>query len=455
MACSGGSRPTGSIGLGLNILKMYPLPNNQSTTIGTNHQFIRPTFDTLLYQPAIKLDYQITQGLRVSVKYQGNNMSKRDTLVSLPGWNDAIVPIPRKGTEAVTVNYSINATTFLEGTYGRAGNQLAGCGGIPVNDVSDSRTTGLANLPLIFPNANNINPDYYAFEILQFQKPPYWDGTQIYKVPSFQWGNRIVSGTRQPVRRHPTSSIPGFLNINTTQDVAINLTKVMGSHTFKTGFYNNHSLKRENNVLGGTNFGTINFQHDTVGVNPFDTALRVRERRHRELQLLRPGVRVRRGHIQLRQPRSLRAGQLEGEAQAGRSTTASASCMPSRSTTRSCRAAISCRTSGCSPQSPALYVPGCVGNTATCTGSNRSAKNPLTGELLGPNTRAGHRHARAELRRGEERPVPVWEGNRGHDLFVPEVERRPALRYGLRSVGRPARRPARFARPLLRSAARW
>ena len=67
---------------------MYPMPNNQSTTIGTNHQFIRPTYDTLLYQPAIKLDYQITQGLRVSVKYQGNNMSKRVTLGSLPGWND-------------------------------------------------------------------------------------------------------------------------------------------------------------------------------------------------------------------------------------------------------------------------------------------------------------------------------------------------------------------------------
>ena len=46
----------------------------------------------------------------------------------------------------------------------------------------------------------------------------------------------------------------------------------MGRHTFKTGYYNNHSLKRENNVLGGTNFGTVNFQQDTVGVNPFDTS---------------------------------------------------------------------------------------------------------------------------------------------------------------------------------------
>ena len=116
VACSGGFRPTGSISLGLNILNMYPLPNNQSTTIGTNHQFIQPTFDTLLYQPAIKFDYQITQGLRASFKYQGNNIEQaRNAIGSLPGWNDAITPIPNKGTEAVTVNYNINSTTFLEG----------------------------------------------------------------------------------------------------------------------------------------------------------------------------------------------------------------------------------------------------------------------------------------------------------------------------------------------------
>jgi hypothetical protein len=372
-------------GLGLNILKMYPLPNNQSTTIGTNHQFILPTFDTLLYQPAVKFDYQITQGLRASFKYQGNNMSKRETLVSLPGWNDAIVPIPNKGTEAVTVNWSINATTFLEGTYGRAGNQLAGCGGIPVNDVSDSRTTGLATLPLIFPNANKINPDYYAFEILQYQKPPYWDGTQIYKVPAFQWGNRIVSGNTTAGAAPPNVIYPGFLNINTTQDVAINLTKVMGNHTFKTGFYNNHSLKRENNVLGGTNFGTINFSQDTVGVNPFDTGFGFanaaigsfssfvqasayvegtfnydnREAYVQDNWKVKPkwtidyGVRF--VHAIPQHDALLQSGNF----------------LPDK---------------WVQSASPALYVPGCVGNTATCTGSNRSAKNPLTGELLGPNS---------------------------------------------------------------------
>jgi len=59
--------------------------------------------------------------------------------------------------------------------------------------------------------------------------------------------------------------------------------------------------------------------------------------------------------------------------------------------------------------SPALYVPGCVGNTATCTGSNRSAKNPLTGELLGANTALAIGTLVPNFRRGEERPVPVRE----------------------------------------------
>ena len=88
-ACSGRIPADRLYPLGLNILKMYPLPNNQSTTIGTNHQFIQPTYDTLLYQPALRLDYQVTPGLRVSFKYQGNNNAQARQLGSLPGWNDA------------------------------------------------------------------------------------------------------------------------------------------------------------------------------------------------------------------------------------------------------------------------------------------------------------------------------------------------------------------------------
>ena len=44
----------------------------------------------------------------------------------------------------------------------------------------------------------------------------------------------------------------------------------MGRHTIKTGFYTTHSYKAEQ--VGNQAFGTINFQQDAVGTNPFDTS---------------------------------------------------------------------------------------------------------------------------------------------------------------------------------------
>jgi hypothetical protein len=381
--------------LGLNILNMYPMPNNQSTTIGTNHQFIQPTYDTLLYQPAVKFDYQFSQALRVSFKYQGNNMSKRVTLGSLPGWNDGIVPIPNKGTEAVTVNYNINSSTFLEATYGRAGNQLAGCGGLPVDAVSDSRTTGLANLPLLFPNANIINQQYYAYSILQYQKPPYWDGTQIFKVPAFTWGNRIVSGSATGSGAAPPNVIyPGFVNINTTQDIAINLTKVRGQHTYKAGFYNNHSLKRENNVLGGTNFGTINFNNDSGNANPFDTSFGFANAAIGSFSSFVQAS----AYVEGTFTYDNHEFYVQDNWKVNRKLTLDYGIRFVHATSQHDNVNIPCLVGGgtCTQsgnflpdkwvqsQQPALYVPGCVNNAATCSGLNRIAVNPIDGSNLGP-----------------------------------------------------------------------
>ena len=83
------------------------------------------------------------------------------------------------------------------------------------------------------------------------------------KVPTFPWGGRVVNAP-------PTLGFPGWLNINTTHDFAISLTKVMGRHTIKAGFYNTHSYKAEQ--VGNQAFGTINFPQDAVGTNPFDTS---------------------------------------------------------------------------------------------------------------------------------------------------------------------------------------
>src|SRR6185503_19953208 len=78
--------------------------------------------------------------------------------------------------------------------------------------------------------------------------------------PIFNWGGRI--GAAPENQRYP-----GWLNINRTQDVAISLTKVAGRHTFKAGFYNNHSFKAQNVGAGGIanlSFqGFVNFGNDT------------------------------------------------------------------------------------------------------------------------------------------------------------------------------------------------
>ena len=159
-------------------------------------------------------------GLRVSFKYQGNNMTQaRHARLACQGGTTRSCRFRKRAREAVTVNYNINATDVpRRHLRARFGNQLAGCGGLPVNDVSDARTTGLANLPLLFPDANVINPDYYAYEILQSQNPPYWDGTRLFKVPAFSWGNRVVAATgggNTAMGAPPSVVYPGFININT------------------------------------------------------------------------------------------------------------------------------------------------------------------------------------------------------------------------------------------------
>src|SRR5262245_46136594 len=176
----------------------------------------------------------------------------------------------------VSVNYQLSPTMFLEGTYGHSQNELAGCAqaqsgtgpifctaAIPMNNVSSLAGAGLQDFPFLFPNATVLTPGYYAIDALNVLNPPFWDGTRAAKTPPFSWGNRIGSSP-------PNIGFPGWFNINATQDVAVSLTKVMGSHTFKGGFYNTHSYKAEQ--TSNNAFGNINFQQDTVGTNPFDTS---------------------------------------------------------------------------------------------------------------------------------------------------------------------------------------
>ena len=254
--------------LGLRILNRYPLPNKiQEINTTFNYQSggdgfpSLPETDNLTRQPVVRLDYQMSSALRVTGKYAGQRARRLLTPGLIPGFTDVYTPYPYITNYAVTVDYSINPTTFLEGTYGFIRNELTGGneGGVLMNDTSN-RFNGLADFPLLYPDAGIVDPNYYAIQVMQDVKPPYWDGRRLNLPPVFGWGNRI--GSAPPNQRYP-----GWLNINRTQDVAISLTKVMDRHTFKTGFYNNHSFKAQNTGAGGianlTFQGYVNFGNDT------------------------------------------------------------------------------------------------------------------------------------------------------------------------------------------------
>ena len=81
---------------------------------------------------------------------------------------------------------------------------------------------------------------------------------------------------------------------------------------------------------------------------------------------------------------------------------------------------------------PAVYVFGCANGVSPCTGTNRQAMNPLTGQFLGPNTTAavgtlvpGTGHPRNGL-------FAAGQGIAKTSYTFPTARRRAALRHGLR-----------------------
>ncbi len=248
---------------GVAILNRYPLPNvTQTAGKNYNYEVQPPTVKDLIQQPAVRLDYQMSAKLRVTGKYSGQRSRPLVTPGLLQGFTDVKTPFPFITNYAATVNYTMNPTTFIEGTYGFIRNELTGGNenGVLVNP-SSNRLNGLADFPMLYPNAGLVDPRYYANEVLNAVSPPFWDGKNLNLPPNFSWGGRI--GAPPPNQRYP-----GWLNINRTQDVAVSLTKVVSRHTVKGGFYNNHSFKAQN--VGGTLFqGNVNFGNDTN--NALDT----------------------------------------------------------------------------------------------------------------------------------------------------------------------------------------
>ena len=140
-----------------------------------------------------------------------------------------------------SVNYTLNATTFLEATIGYTGHSQAGCAlngaganfcraGFSTNPVASILNSGLGGLPFLYPDALIVPTGSYQEKALREVAPPIYDGTRILLPPPFSWGSRIANAP-------PNNTYPGFVDFDAVRDFATSITKVAGSHTMKGGFY--------------------------------------------------------------------------------------------------------------------------------------------------------------------------------------------------------------------------
>jgi hypothetical protein len=249
-------------GLGLNILKTYPEPNVQG--LNYNLETVAPNVDRNTYQHVIRVDYQASQALRLTAKYAGQNATVQTNPGTIPGFNDQVFQFPAILVPSATVTYTINPSTVLEATYGLTqGNQL---GNVPMSPVTNRNAVGLGDFPLLYPNNGLVPEGSYQEKVLKTMNAPYYINGRVEMAPTYVWGNRIANAP-------PNNAYPPFLCMQNTHDVAIGVTKLWGSHTFKVGYQSQDSMKLQNLgtvTQGALPFeGRVNFGNDSN--NPLDT----------------------------------------------------------------------------------------------------------------------------------------------------------------------------------------
>src|SRR5207244_10124362 len=105
---------------GLNVLKMWPVPNIDGTGLPYNYVITRPLETNMSMQPVVRIDYQPMQRLRGSFKAARWMQQSKIFNGSIAGFDDDKQNHPGVSLYAATVDYTINPTIVLEATYGRS-----------------------------------------------------------------------------------------------------------------------------------------------------------------------------------------------------------------------------------------------------------------------------------------------------------------------------------------------
>ena len=369
---------------GLNILDWWPEPNLELTE-GMRYNYQRETDPVSLWgiAPIAKLDYQVTPNLRVSGRLTAYLQPTKDFPNDIPGFSDLTQDDMAIWAQSYVVNWTMNPTTYLEASFGKNSHHQEGCsvpggsptfctGGISTSPKANRIEAGMGDLPFLFPDAFTIDRSYNAFRILDRVNPPWWDkstGSGMH-VPMFSWGNRITNAP-------PNIRWPRFILENRAVTFNASLTKIHGNHTFKAGYMFIETVQRD-----GRNSmqGTYSFANNTS--NPLDTGF---------------------GFA------NAAIGVFDSIEQTSRWTEGANSAMSNEFFIQDnwrvnsnvtldygvrfamIRPVYDKRGNGSNflpetydiSQAPALYQYGCANGVYPCSGSNRVAINPLTGQVYG------------------------------------------------------------------------
>ena len=376
-------------GPGLAILNWYPLPNIENVPTGQAYNFetTYPATKLIGYQPVIRLDYQPFRNLRGSFKFFEYQQPADPIRGILNGWNDTREDNYGIWVPAASVNWTIGKVTFAEFSWGGNYHHQEGCSvtgagpnfcrnALPVNAIANRNQAGFGALPYIFPNATVLDPNTFSHEVISRSGTSIWDGQRVQVAPTFTWGGRVVNS--------PPNNIGPFGNFildTTASNFNASVTRLMGSHLVKVGYYYYNSLQRRGE---GPFNGSISFTNDEAN-NPYDTSFPFSNAAIGTFQTYNQQSRWAEGaytainheaYIQdnwkVRHNLTLDYGmrfvhqvpQYDAYLQA-------ANFFP---------------TLWDAAQAPLLYVAGCANAAATCSGTNRQAKDPLTGLFLGPNS---------------------------------------------------------------------